>query len=654
MKKRVVSLLLCLIMALSLIPTVAFAAEPVVDEQPVEETLIAGGDKIETASIQSPLKLGWMYANITNDSGTLKVSSASSDKDFSKNVTVTLERPLSTSTMAKGEYYYNIPLYAENNKVTVTAKGDYYIAYVAFCCRGSYDLFSSNPYGCTAPQELYADNGSNVKSVSFTLKQLRDMQKQAHKEYCWLMVMLAPTNDTPVDPNPTGTLTVTKNIVGLSYAQVPVEDFGYIVNLDPDHAAAPPLFTLNVTETTAGITATNSAQLNVGKYSLTETHLDSQDVAGYKCVTTFAIDGVTMDTWDHSDPTAGPDWSDFNIVAGGTTNIVITDTYTPIGNDENNYATISIKKYETGNENNLLAGAKFKLEKLDGTNWVAYGSVGTTDANSDLVYTIMDAGDYKLTEVEAPAGYKLSGNSEWTFTVVKSSSTKPVDNKIVNVYDYKITKVGKETIAAEDQVTTHLFEIANTKIPTVAVAIQKVVKVTGNTAPGSVVFTFGAKYQDTNKNWVELACANNTITTNGTGTYTRNDMTITLPDTIPAGCLEIVIYEKNDGRANWTYSKDTYKLHVLAAGTIEAVPATNSTSATLPSVPVYSFENTYSYTYTPPARPSDPIRRQPTTTTTKPVQSVKTGDMGIALYVVTSLLSLSGTALLIKKRKDEK
>ena len=213
MKKRVVSLLLCLIMALSLIPTVAFAAEPVVDEQPVEETLIAGGDKIETASIQSPLKLGWMYANITNDSGTLNVSSASSDKDFSKNVTVTLERLVLTSTMAKGEYYYGMPAYAENNKVTVTAKGDYYIAYVAFCCRGSYDL-SSNPYDCTAPQELYADNGRNVKSVSFTLKQLRDMQKQAHKEYCWLMVMLAPTNNTPVDPDPTGTLTIKKQVVG--------------------------------------------------------------------------------------------------------------------------------------------------------------------------------------------------------------------------------------------------------------------------------------------------------------------------------------------------------------------------------------------------------------------------------------------------------
>lgn len=624
MKKRVVSLLLCLIMALSLIPTVAFAAEPVVDEQPVEETLIAGGDKIETASIQSPLKLGWMYANITNDSGTLNVSSASSDKDFSKNVTVTLERLVLTSTMAKGEYYYGMPAYAENNKVTVTAKGDYYIAYVAFCCRGSYDL-SSNPYDCTAPQELYADNGSNVKSVSFTLKQLRDMQKQAHKEYCWLMVMLAPTNNTPVDPDPTGTLTIKKQVVGN------VNSSAFKINVKGTN--------YDLTQEVMNGESVLFENLPFGTYTITE--IDAA-IDGYSLTTTY--DNKEGNSYNVTLEAGKP-----------TVTVDVTNTYTPnTGDDENHYATISVKKHETDNANKLLAGAKFKLEKLDGKNWVAYGSVGMTDAKGALAYTIMDAGDYKLTEIEAPAGYKLGSKSEWTFTVVKSSSTKTVENKIVNVYDYKITKVGEQTIAAEDQVTTHLFEIANTKIPTVAVAIQKVVKVTGNTAPGSVVFTFGAKYQDGNKNWVELACANNTITTNGAGTYTRNDMTITLPDTIPAGGLEIVIYEKNDGRANWTYSKDTYKLHVLAAGTIEAVPATNSTSATLPSVPVYSFENTYSYTYTPPARPSDPIRRQPTTTTTKPVQSVKTGDMGIALYAVTSLLSLSGTALLIKKRKDEK
>lgn len=647
MKKRVVSLLLCLIMALSLIPTVAFAAEPVAEEQQSMEQLdTLAGDPQATALLEFQ-PLGWKYAKIEQTAeGGLTITKPSANEDLSDKVTVTLKGKIYTEPMKPNRNYETV-LLPDNNTVTISVEQGYYIDFIAFCCsRG-------DGYDCTEPK-LLLNGTESTTAVCWELKDLRNQQNSSHEWYRWLMISVKECPSTP-DPT-TGTLTITKNIKGLPFDQVPVKTFDYTVNLYPNYEAADPIFEFTVAQTATDITGTKSAQLDVARYSLTEGHFGSDDVAGYKHVTTFALDGTIVDTWDHSDPNDGPEWPDFNIAAGKTTNIVITDTYTPIGNDENNYATISIKKYETGNENKPLAGAKFKLEKLAGTNWVAYGSVGTTDANGALAYTVMDAGDYKLTEVEAPAGYKLSGKSEWTFTVVKSSSTKTVDNKIVNVYDYKITKVDKETIATEDQVRTHLFEIANTKIPTVAVAIQKVVKVTGNTAPGSVVFTFGAKYQDGNKNWVELACANNTITTNGAGTYTRNDMTITLPDTIPAGGggLEIVIYEKNDGRANWTYSKDTYKLHVLAAGTIEAVPATNSTSATLPSVPVYSFENTYSYTYTPPARPSDPIRRQPTTTTTKPVKSVKTGDMGIALYAVTSLLSLSGTALLIKKRKDEK
>lgn len=648
MKKRVVSLLLCLIMALSLIPTVAFAAEPVAEEQQSMEQLdTLAGDPQATSLLTRAL--GWKYAKIEQPSaGGITITQPSTDEDLSNKVTVTIEQPIGSGTenMAQNTSY-DTSFHLPHKKVHITsADPNYYIAYVAFCCIGPED----NSYNCTAPLLLRKGNKSTA-SVSMTMWELSQKQSLGHASYCWLMVMVKPIEETPTPDPTTGTLTITKNIKGLPFDQVPVKTFDYTVNLYPNYEAADPIFEFTVAQTATDITGTKSAQLDVARYSLTEGHLGSDDVAGYKHVTTFALDGTIVDTWDHSDPNDGPEWPDFNIAAGKTTNIVITDTYTPIGNDENNYATISIKKYETGNENKPLAGAKFKLEKLDGTNWVAYGSVGTTDANGALAYTVMDAGDYKLTEVEAPAGYKLSGKSEWTFTVAMSPSTKTVDNKIVNVYDYKITKVDKETIAAEDQ---HLFKIANTKIPTVAVAIQKVVKVTGNTAPGSVVFTFGAKYQDANKNWVELPCANNTITTNGAGTYTRNDMTITLPDTIPAGGLEIVIYEKNDGRANWTYSKDMYKLHVLAAGTIEVVPATNSTSATLPAVPVYSFTNEYTYTYTPPARPSDPIRRQPTTTTTKPVKSVKTGDMGIALYAVTSLLSLSGTALLIKKRKDEK
>ena len=43
-----------------------------------------------------------------------------------------------------------------------------------------------------------------------------------------------------------------------------------------------------------------------------------------------------------------------------------------------------------------------------------------------------------------------------------------------------------------------------------------------------------------------------------------------------------------------------------------------------------------------------------TTTTTTTTKSPKTGDMGVVLYAATALLSLSGTAVVIKKRKNDK
>ena len=43
-----------------------------------------------------------------------------------------------------------------------------------------------------------------------------------------------------------------------------------------------------------------------------------------------------------------------------------------------------------------------------------------------------------------------------------------------------------------------------------------------------------------------------------------------------------------------------------------------------------------------------------TTDTTKTTKSPKTGDMGVVLYAATALLSLSGTAVVIKKRKNDK
>ena len=93
------------------------------------------------------------------------------------------------------------------------------------------------------------------------------------------------------------------------------------------------------------------------------------------------------------------------------------------------------------------------------------------------------------------------------------------------------------------------------------------------------------------------------------------------------------IIEVNDGLPNWKYADNACEIKATV----------KDGAINLEYAGPVAFTNTYSYTYTPPRPRPNP----------KPVPSAKTGDMGIALYALTSLLSLSGTALVIKKRKDE-
>lgn len=647
MKKRVVSLLLCLIMALSLIPTVAFAAEPVAErQQSVEQLDTLAGDPQATALLEFQ-PLGWKYAKIEQTAaGGLTITKPSANEDLSDKVTVTLKGKLYTKPMNPNSDYETV-LLPDNNTVTISVEQGYYIDFIAFCCsRG-------DGYDCTEPK-LLLNGTESTTAVCWELKDLRNQQNSSHEWYRWLMISVKECPPTP-DPT-TGTLTVTKNIVGLPFAQVPVKAFEYIVNLAPDYAAAPPLFTLTVAETAAGITAMNSAQLNVGQYSLTESHLNSDDVAGYKHETTFALNGTIVDTWDYSDPNDGPEWPDFNIVAGGTTNIVITDTYTPIGNDENNYATISIKKYETGdNAKKPIGGAKFYLEKLDKNSTVISGTYYDTVAGKALTIGNLTEGNYRLTEAEAPFGYQKV-NTVWTFTVTKTTTTDiNSENQQVTTNTYKITKVDNSTC---DE-ATHVFDVANTKLPNVTakVTITKNVNVTGNTQPTATTmptFQFVAKVDNTEVGKLSL-----TPKKDANGKWTASgDMTVSIPANLFVKDNVTVTISEVIGNLNyWTYDKNVKSLQIAKDGTKYSPVIVNSAAEVVPTDPTiasFTFTNEYKYTYTPTTRPSDPIRRQPTTTTTKPVKSVKTGDMGIALYAVTSLLSLSGTALLIKKRKDEK
>lgn len=127
----------------------------------------------------------------------------------------------------------------------------------------------------------------------------------------------------PTEPE-TGTLTITKKIVGLPFANVPAKSFEYFANpAASNYANGTKLFTLTVTDTTNGITARSFAQLPVGKYSLTESPNASQEVTGYTLVTTISVDGSTPVKFNEGG------YDDIEIKVGNTSNVVITDTYTP-------------------------------------------------------------------------------------------------------------------------------------------------------------------------------------------------------------------------------------------------------------------------------------------------------------------------------------
>lgn len=190
---------------------------------------------------------------------------------------------------------------------------------------------------------------------------------------------------------------------------------------------------------------------------------------------------------------------------------------------------------------------------------------------------------------------------------------------------------------------------------TANIYIEKRIDVsTGSRQPDPTTFTFKAYYVGKDGKEMPIPNGEFQIKYNGTGTSITGDWTLNIPTRIFDSNnehIKVLIKEVNSNVPGWTYSNAVYTLRIDLNGRV-TVPTVNDEWILHNEKNRLMFANTY--TYTPPARPSDPIRRQPTTTTTKPVQSVKTGDMGIALYAVTSLLSLSGTALLIKKRKDEK
>lgn len=616
MKKRVVSLLLCLIMALSLIPTVAFAAEPVAEEQQSMEQLDTLAGDPQATALPRVEPLGWKYAKIEqNSAGDLTITKPSANEDLSNKVTVTLKGITYTEQMDPNINYETFWRLGSNT-VTISVEQGYYIDFIAFCCS------KGDGYGCTEPKRLL--NGTeSTTAVCWELKDLRNQQNPPHEWYRWLMISV---KECPSTPDPTGTLTVTKNVVAPDGVTVP-DNFTFTIKKDD-----------TVIDANFAVPANGSkslTNLTLGNYTVTENA--STIPAGYSLATKYGSDE------NATSATA-------NVTANGAT-VTVTNTYDRIitGTELAN-ANLVINKVDLTANNKLLPGAEFKLEDSNKNVITA-----TPDGKGTYTFSNLKEGTYTLTETKAPADY-INSNTTWAVTVTKDTQTEPTyklndaQNGFIAVYNSIVTvsKTGeKESIPTPNNTLT--VTNAPKNATTVKINITKNVKVTGNTQPTTMpAFTFNINVGTKTLKAVSLTPK----LVNGAWTVSETvDVVVPYDDFNANGEATLTISEVDGKLANWKYDGTKYTLTIKQQ--VEIAPPV-STSATLPAVPVYSFTNEYTYTYTPTTRPSDPIRRQPTTTTTKPVKSVKTGDMGIALYAVTSLLSLSGTALLIKKRKDEK
>ena len=192
--------------------------------------------------------------------------------------------------------------------------------------------------------------------------------------------------------------------------------------------------------------------------------------------------------------------------------------------------------------------------------------------------------------------------------------------------------------------------------PVYKIPFIKTVKLGGNTHPGTTDFTIevcdvgaGTLSQYTDVTYKVV------ITTNGAGSY-NGELVISGPAEQVRGFVSEGIYvrEVNDGLSGWTYSDAVWHVKPEDPHGEENVRLMKIYPAKMEkgddgevyfrevdgadTVREMTFENTYTY------------NTSYTTPDVKPTSAPKTFDAGVALYGVSALLSLSGTALLIKRK----
>ncbi len=183
------------------------------------------------------------------------------------------------------------------------------------------------------------------------------------------------------------------------------------------------------------------------------------------------------------------------------------------------------------------------------------------------------------------------------------------------------------------------------------IPFTKTVTLGGNTAPGQADFTleiidYGNESAEEYKDVTYTAA----VTTTGAGSFDGTLIISGPADQIREFvCEGFYVREVNNKLSGWTYSNAVWNVVpeyqvdngvppmkiYLTEYTEEATAAERMT-----------FENVYTYNHTTQAQRPAEKPNTPETAITAP----KTFDAGVALYGVSALLSLTGTALLIKRK----
>ena len=215
----------------------------------------------------------------------------------------------------------------------------------------------------------------------------------------------------------------------------------------------------------------------------------------------------------------------------------------------------------------------------------------------------------------------------------------------VFTYNIREQKKGLDVYVSGDATSPAVFTNTYTEnLATVEIPFTKTVKLGGNRAPGKTDFTLEI-FDVGNSNTSEYKDVTYTavVTTKGAGNY-DGKLIISGPtkQVKQFVCEGFSVREVNDNLPRWTYSDAVWYVLPGEAEDENGIPKMNIYSTRNgegAAEDQMTFVNTYKRNST-----------NKTTTDEKPISSPKTFDAGVALYGVSALLSLTGTALVIKRK----